>query len=84
MNIMVEISMYPLKTESLSEPIKAFLDELASVSDLEVQVGNMSTQVTGESKSVFSSLERAFSKVAESDECVMILKVSNACPYSSV
>ncbi len=82
MNIMVEISLYPLRTESLSVPIKAFLDEIASVPDLEVQIGNMSTQVIGEAKLVFSSVERAFSKVAKEDECVMILKVSNACPYS--
>lgn len=80
-NIMVEISLYPLRTELLSGPIKAFLDEIASVPDLKIQMGNMSTQVIGESKLVFSSLERAFSKVAESDECVMVLKVSNACPY---
>ena len=77
---MAEVSLYPLGTRSLSGPIRAFLHILESQKDLEVIPGNMSTQVSGEISLVFSSLEQAFSSVMDSNDCVMTLKVSNACP----
>lgn len=83
LNIMAEVSIYPLRTASLSKPIKTFVDILKSEPELEVRMGNMSTQVLGESKLVFSTLEKAFATVSANSECVMTLKISNACPYTS-
>ncbi len=82
LNIMAEVSIYPLRTSSLSGPINAFVDILRSEPELEVRIGNMSTQVLGESKLVFSTIEKAFAKAAAISECVMTLKISNACPYT--
>ncbi|MCD6569478.1 MAG: thiamine-binding protein [Deltaproteobacteria bacterium] len=81
-NIMAEVSIHPLRIDSLSGLIKAFIDVLRSEPGLDINVGNMSTQVVGESNMVFLMLEKAFSSVAKENECVMTVKVSNACPYS--
>jgi uncharacterized protein YqgV (UPF0045/DUF77 family) len=47
---------------------------------LELQVGAMSTTVTGEASVVFEGLRRAFEAVAADGHVVMTVTVSNACP----
>ncbi len=79
MIIEAEVSLYPLRTESLSPPIDDFIAHLKE-SGLQVQPGPMSSWVTGELTEVFSALTDAFSAVAARWHNVLVIKVSNACP----
>ncbi len=79
MKIQAEVSIYPMKTQSLSEPIRVFCRTLKN-SDLDVHTRSMSTFVIGESDMVFTALHKAFEKLAEQYYVVMDFKLSNACP----
>ncbi len=77
--IACQFSLYPLGVEDLSPAIDAAVAELRSLG-LDLDVGSMSTQVTGESGLVFEGLKRAFDTVAREGQVVMTVTVSNACP----
>jgi uncharacterized protein YqgV (UPF0045/DUF77 family) len=47
---------------------------------LKVEVGPMSTLVTGDSQLVFEKLQKAFERLAEKYEVVITAKISNTCP----
>lgn len=79
MKVQAEISLYPLRTENLSEPIGAFCRALLQ-NGLEVDSGPMSTRISGEAKDVFGAIERAFEKTARDHQVVLSVKLSNACP----
>ena len=79
MKIQAEISIYPLKTKSLSEPINEFCLTLEN-KGLQVETRTMSSFVVEESEIVFKSVQEAFGKLAEKYDVVMNIKVSNACP----
>jgi uncharacterized protein YqgV (UPF0045/DUF77 family) len=81
--ISAQISLYPLRQESLGEPI----DELVSIlrsHQLEVRVGPMSTLVLGDSEVLFDGLKRAFHNAAERGHVAMVATFSNACPVDPV
>ena len=79
MKIQAEISLYPLRQNELTKPIRQFT-ELLENNKLKVKLGPMSTLVTGDSLVVFENLQKAFEKLAEEYEVVMTAKISNACP----
>lgn len=79
MVVQAEISLYPLKTQSLSVPIEEFCKLLGS-RGLEVETGPMSTRVVGEAGALFGALEEAFVQSANAGPVVLSLKVSNTCP----
>ena len=79
MKIQVQISIYPLKTKSLSEPIDEFCRILKG-KGLKVQTRTMDSFVIGESNAVFKSVHEAFEQIAEKYDVVMDFKISNACP----
>lgn len=81
MNIQAEISLYPLRTPSLTELIESFIRHLRQ-RNLEVEMGTMSSRISGECKDLFPALGIAFEEVADEGEIVLIVKVSNACPLS--
>lgn len=74
-----QISVYPLRQESLS-PAIAVIRSTLEAHGLEPQVGPMSTIVTGDAPVLFAALGDAFDKAAESGQVVMAVTVSNACP----
>ena len=74
-----EISLYPLRTEKLSKPIEAFC-RLLSEAGLKIKPGPMSSHIVGDSAVIFPALQQAFEHVADKNEVVMTLKISNACP----
>lgn len=77
MNISIEISMYPL-TEDYIPVIDRFLEQLHDVGGLMVQTNNMSTQVFGDSKLIFTNLERLISDTyGQIDQCPFVIKVLN-------
>jgi len=78
MNVQAEISLYPLRRPDLGKPIDRFV-ELLQQAGLDVKVGPMSTQVTGDSRVLFAGLAEAFEDAASCGDVVLLLKVSNAC-----
>ena len=79
MKVQAEISLYPLREHELAMPIQQFIRALKN-NNLDIRTGAMSTLVTGESRVVFESLQKAFEGLAEVYEVVMTAKISNACP----
>lgn len=77
--ISAQISMYPLRQEHLSPAIEIVKNALAAYG-LELQVGPMSTLVTGAEEKVFPALQKAFIEAAATGHVVMTITVSNACP----
>ncbi len=77
--IQAEISLYPLGETKLFTRIKGFVESLQR-SGLTVEVGRMSTVISGESAAVFKALQDAFESDAARGGTVMTVKVSNACP----
>ena len=79
MRVQAEISVYPLRTSKLSGPVGAFCDVLRS-HGLDVQTRSMSTLTTGESSALLAGLREGFERLAQQNDIVMDVKISNACP----
>lgn len=79
MKVQAEISLYPLREDDLTKPIKQFIEVLESTK-LKVRIGAMSSFVTGDNQVVFENLQKAFERIAQKYEVVMTAKISNACP----
>jgi len=79
MKVQAEVSLYPLRREDLAEPIQQFLESLKR-DELNVKTGTMSSVISGDSKIVFQSLQKAFEQAAQKYEVVLTAKMSNACP----
>jgi len=79
MKIQAEISVYPLRVTELSRPIDEFCRMLQS-HGLEIQLGPMSSLISGEPKDVFKAVQEAFERLAERYQVVVAAKFSNACP----
>lgn len=82
MRVQAEVSLYPLRTEDLSEPINTFCQSL-SQNDLTVEPGPMSTRLCGGSSEIFRALHDAFTEVASDYQVALTVKLSNACPNES-
>ena len=79
MKVQAEVSLYPLRQNELTKPIKQFIQALEN-NKLKVELGPMSTLVTGEEPVVFENLQTAFEKLAQRYEIVLTAKISNVCP----
>ncbi len=79
MIIQCQISIYPLRTDSLTEPIFEFCETLKA-GGLKAETSSMSTFITEESDLLFCSLQRAYEKLSRKYDIVMDFKVSNTCP----
>jgi len=75
----MELSLYPLGEPGIGTIINEFIG-LLEESDLTVTMGQMSTIVTGESSTLFTALEKAYTMIAERYGIVLVCKISNACP----
>lgn len=73
-----QVSLYPLRQTSLSEPIDHFLRVLDS-HGLEVRPGPMSTLVLGNTEALFDGLKQAFQEATDSGQVVLVATFSNAC-----
>ena len=79
MKVQADVSIYPLKIKSISEPI----DECCRILEdggLKVETHTMGSFIVGESDTVFKSVQEAFGQIAEKYNVVMDFKISNACP----
>jgi len=73
-----QISLYPLGTEDLGQPIEAALKELDTLG-IQYEMGTMSTVIYGSEEQVFSSLRNMYAAVSDRP-VVMSVTISNACP----
>lgn len=79
MKVQAEVSLYPLRQNDLTEPIQQFVESLKNA-NLNVKTGSMSSIISGDSKIVFQSLQKAFEQATQKYEVVLTAKISNACP----
>jgi len=79
MKVQAEISIYSLRTQTLSEPVEEFC-RILRAHDLEIKTTAMSTFIRGESRDLFKACDEAFEQLAKKYEVVINMKISNACP----
>jgi uncharacterized protein YqgV (UPF0045/DUF77 family) len=79
--IAAQVSLYPLRQESLSPAIDEAL-RIFRGHGLSVEPGVMSTLITGDDAAIFAALQEAFRRVAEQGQVVMVVTLSNACPVT--
>lgn len=77
-----QVSLYPLRQASLSPGIEEAL-QIFRKHGLEVVPGAMSTVIAGSEMSLWNALQSAFHEAAKNGETVMLITVSNACPWPS-
>jgi len=80
--VTAQISLYPLRRESIGPPIREAIRVLGE-RGLEMRMGEMSTLVWGEEQAVFEALREAFHRASERGDTVMTITISNACPEPS-
>ena len=78
--VTAQVSLYPLRQADISPSIDSVLEAFAQ-HGIESETGTMSTLIWGDDEKVFSALHDAFLKVASLGESVMVITVSNACPW---
>ena len=76
-----QVSLYPLRQASLSPGIEEAL-QIFRKHDVEVVPGAMSTVIAGSESPLWNALQSAFHAAAKQGETVMLITVSNACPWS--
>lgn len=79
MVVSAQIAIYPLRQDRLTPAVTA-VSRALETAGLRPEVGSMSAIVTGETATVFSALEEAFTKAATLGHVVMTVTISNACP----
>ncbi len=78
--ITAQVSLYPLRQDDISSSIDSVLEAFEQ-HGIESETGTMSTLLWGDDEKVFSALLDAFRRVASLGESVMVITVSNACPW---
>jgi uncharacterized protein YqgV (UPF0045/DUF77 family) len=81
MFISAQVSLYPLRQQSLSPAIDRTLAVFRS-RDLQVAPGPMSSVVSGEDDVLFAALKEAFRAACAGGDVVMAVTFSNACPVA--
>lgn len=77
MQVMVELSLYPLVNEYIP-PIQAFIDRLNGYSELNVSTSSTSTQVTGEYSDVMQILGAEMQRTHEEvGQAIFVAKFLN-------
>lgn len=76
--VSAQISLYPLRQESIGPAIREVVRILRQ-RGLRTRVGEMSTLVWGEQDLIFDALKEAFQLATERGDTVMVVTLSNAC-----
>jgi uncharacterized protein YqgV (UPF0045/DUF77 family) len=79
MPVAAQVSIYPLRQSHFTPAIGKALD-IFRAKGLNVEMGAMSTIVSGEDEPMFAALKEVYESLAEKGELVMIVTLSNACP----
>jgi uncharacterized protein YqgV (UPF0045/DUF77 family) len=77
--ISAQVSVYPLGQDQLSPAINIAL-RIFQQHSLDINLGSMSTLISGSDESVFAALQAAFQGIAGQGQVVMVVTLSNACP----
>jgi uncharacterized protein YqgV (UPF0045/DUF77 family) len=77
--ITAQVSLYPLRQETLSSAIDEALCTFRE-HGLDVELGAMSSLITGDDSAIFAALQEAFRRTAGQGHVVMVATISNACP----
>ncbi|MEJ2555755.1 MAG: tRNA (N6-threonylcarbamoyladenosine(37)-N6)-methyltransferase TrmO [Anaerolineae bacterium] len=80
--IAAQVSLYPLRQQTLSPAIDEAL-QIFRAHALDVELGAMSTLISGDDVAVFAALQEALRYIAEQGQVVMVVTLSNACPVPS-
>ena len=77
MQVMVELSLYPLVNDYIT-PIQAFIDRLNSYTELTVETCSTSTQVTGDYQTVVAILGKEMQQTHEDvGQAIFVAKFLN-------
>lgn len=77
MQVMVEISLYPLADEFIA-PIQDFIDRLNGYPEITVDTGSTSTQITGDYRTVVSLLGEEMQRTHEQvGQAIFVAKFLN-------
>jgi uncharacterized protein YqgV (UPF0045/DUF77 family) len=80
MNIVADLSLYPLKNGPIPDII-AFIEELRSQSGIEIVTNQLSTQIRGEFDAVTGAINRCMRRVMQApDTVVLVVKYLNVDP----
>lgn len=74
MKIQAEVSLYPLEVADVAPPIFLFVERLERPG-LTIEIGPLSTRLTGEAELVFLALREAFTEAAGTQKCVLVTKM---------
>ncbi len=77
MKICAEVSLYPQKTTKASQIINNALEAIKT-SDVEYEVGSMSTHLHGEEGAVWRSLMTMFNTADKEGEVSMVVTITNS------
>lgn len=79
MRAQAEVSLYPLRTAALMDFTNPFVGRLRR-GGLGVEVGPISSRVSGECRDMCRALREAFEAAAQACDVAVTVKVTNACP----
>ena len=79
MFISAQVAIYPFRSAHFTADINRAA-EIFKKHSLQVDVGSMSTVISGEDKDVFDALREVFTGIAEKGALVMMTTFSNTCP----
>ncbi|MHB1416147.1 MAG: YkoF family thiamine/hydroxymethylpyrimidine-binding protein [Chloroflexota bacterium] len=74
-----QFSLYPLRQERITPTLEAVVRELDQT-QVDYEVGSMSTLLHGDEEHVFQALRRAFHAAAVTGDAVLVATISNGCP----
>jgi quercetin dioxygenase-like cupin family protein/uncharacterized protein YqgV (UPF0045/DUF77 family) len=75
-----QVSLYPLRQDRLAPAIESAID-IWQLRGLDVEPGAMSTLIAGDDGTLWAALRDAFAAAATQGEMVMVITLSNACPW---
>ncbi len=79
MDIAAQVSIYPLRQSHLTLAIGKATETFKKYG-LSVEVGAMSTVLSGNDEALFGALKEVFASLADKGELVMMVTFSNTCP----
>lgn len=81
MKITAELSFYPMGVEEYKDTVLQFIKDLKRQgSDLDIEVGTLSTQIVGEYGLVMDTIYTLMEQYFDDYNAVYTLKIANACP----
>ncbi len=78
MEVSAQVSLYPLRQQDLGPSIDQAVAALRG-HVVKLEVGTMSTMMTGDIDAVFGALRDGFAAAADRGELAMVITVSNGC-----